>query len=269
MTAADRLYDYSVIAFNTSAASDNKIHDDAVASKLGFKGGLVPGVDVYAYMVHPVMEAFGVDFLERGTLSARFMTPVYDGLETSVKFDPSTGEVIVESAGILCASGQASLPETKAAIPDLADYPITEPPAERPEASDESMVAGQIFGSETIEVTEEGHLNYLKAIRETSSFYQDEKIIHAGYLLRRANRALTLNVELGPWIHVGSEVAHFGPARVGETLSTRSIVTANYEQKGHKFVDLDVFVLTSDDRPVVRIQHKSIYVPRQLREAAS
>jgi hypothetical protein len=41
---------YSVVAFNTATASTNKIHDDQVAQQLGFRGGLVPGVDVYAYL---------------------------------------------------------------------------------------------------------------------------------------------------------------------------------------------------------------------------
>ena len=43
---------YRVEAFNTAKESDNKIHDDAVARRFGFTGGLVPGVDVYAYMTH-------------------------------------------------------------------------------------------------------------------------------------------------------------------------------------------------------------------------
>ena len=40
---------YRVKARNTSSTSDNKIHDDAVAAKYGFRGGLVPGVTVREY----------------------------------------------------------------------------------------------------------------------------------------------------------------------------------------------------------------------------
>ena len=43
---------YRVSAFNTSKQSENKIHDDTVARRFGFSGGLVPGVDVMAYMMH-------------------------------------------------------------------------------------------------------------------------------------------------------------------------------------------------------------------------
>ena len=57
MTAA--LAPYHVEAFNTAKVSENKIHDDEVARKFGFRGGLVPGVDVYAYMTHLPVEALG------------------------------------------------------------------------------------------------------------------------------------------------------------------------------------------------------------------
>ena len=43
---------YRVEAFNTAKESENKIHDDTIARRFGFEGGLVPGVDVYAYMTH-------------------------------------------------------------------------------------------------------------------------------------------------------------------------------------------------------------------------
>ena len=44
----ERLEPYRVKAYNTAKLSENKMHDDSVALKYGFKGGLVPGVDVLA-----------------------------------------------------------------------------------------------------------------------------------------------------------------------------------------------------------------------------
>ena len=70
---------YRVSAYNTSKHSENKIHDDTVARKYGFSGGLVPGVDVLAYMLHMPVAKWGRDFLERGLIEARFVKPVYDG----------------------------------------------------------------------------------------------------------------------------------------------------------------------------------------------
>ena len=80
----ERLPEYRVKARNTPAHAENKIHDDAVARQYGFRGGLVPGVTVYAYLTHPLVEAFGAAWLERGTAEVRFVRPVLDGEEVTV-----------------------------------------------------------------------------------------------------------------------------------------------------------------------------------------
>jgi hypothetical protein len=77
--AAAALAPYCVEAFNTAKVSENKIHDDAVARRFGFGGGLVPGVDVYAYMTHLPVVRWGRAWLERGAAECRFQKPVYDG----------------------------------------------------------------------------------------------------------------------------------------------------------------------------------------------
>ena len=67
-----------VVAFNLAAASENKIHDDAVARRLGYHGGLVPGVAVYAYMAHMPVKRWGRAWLENGIAECRLRKPVYD-----------------------------------------------------------------------------------------------------------------------------------------------------------------------------------------------
>jgi len=78
------LPEYRVKARNTAESPENKIHDDAVARQYGFRGGLVPGVTVYAYLTHPLVAAFGAAWLERGTAAVRFVEPVLDGEELTV-----------------------------------------------------------------------------------------------------------------------------------------------------------------------------------------
>src|SRR4029450_7425254 len=84
LTGSRPMRTYRVVAHNTATASRNKIHDDEVARRYGFGGGLGPGVDVYAYMTRVPAEAWGGDWLARGSLRARFLTPVYDGDEVEV-----------------------------------------------------------------------------------------------------------------------------------------------------------------------------------------
>src|SRR3979409_1305243 len=117
---------YRVQAYNTSKLSENKIHDDAVARRFGFSGGLVPGVDVFPYMIHLPVAKWGRAFLERGLIEARFVKPVYDGELTDVTGEESNGvlSIAVESRGELCATGTASLsPATPAFL--LSDFAET------------------------------------------------------------------------------------------------------------------------------------------------
>ena len=77
---------------------------------------------------------------------------------------------------------------------------------------------------------------------------------------------LSTNVELGPWIHVESEVVHHGLVHHGELVSARARVAREWEHKGHRFVELEVVHL-ADDRLVASTRHVAIYRPRQVAEA--
>jgi acyl dehydratase len=85
---------YEVRAFNTAAASENKIHDDAVARRFGFHGALVPGVEVYAYMTHVPVARWGRAWLEGGAADCRFLKPVYDGAVARVTASAEHGGLV-------------------------------------------------------------------------------------------------------------------------------------------------------------------------------
>src|ERR1700760_1511135 len=106
---------YRVEAYNTAKQSENKMHDDTVARRFGFSGGLVPGVEVMAYMIHQPVARWGPAFLERGLIEARFVKPVYDGETADVRGEESNGvlSIEVESRGEVCATGMASLPDSR------------------------------------------------------------------------------------------------------------------------------------------------------------
>ncbi len=266
MSAAEKL-SHKVEAYNLSHASENKIHDDTIAQQLGFTGGLVPGVEVFAYATNPAVMQWGAAFLEKGRMQCRFAKPVYDGRIADVTARPTdanTLEITVESDGLLCATGQAQLPATGLTAPDPEDYAASLPPAERPPANETSLAIGTVLGTAPEELTADIADQYLADVRETATVYKDEAIAHPGWLLRLCNLALKDNVVLPPWIHVGSDMQFFSRAKVGETLSVRSVVTDNYERKGHRFVDMDCLILTSDMRPVAQVKHTAIYQLRHM-----
>jgi acyl dehydratase len=258
---------YSVEAFNASKESENKIHDDAVARRFGFRGGLVPGVDVYAYMTHLPVQRWGRAWLERGTAECRFIKPVYDGdIAVVTAAESATGlELQIESHGELCVSGRAALPLAPSAPPGpFEEAPSPPPPAMRPPAEESTLAVGTRFAINPLRITDEFAEDYLRTVRESEPLYGRDGLVHPGTILHIGNWALRHNVVLGPWMHVGSTVQHFAAARIGDELSARADVTANYERKGHRFVELDVLVYANRKTPIARIEHVAIYRPRQV-----
>ena len=262
---------YRVEAYNTAHFSENKIHDDEVARRYGFSGGLVPGVDVYAYMTHAALARWGRAWLERGSAECRFLKPVYDG-DTAVvtATEGAAGlELRIQSHGELCVTGRAALASEPA--PPPAAFSETslppEPPANRPRADETTLAVGTRLAIIPFRVTDEYAEEYLRTVRESDPLYTREGLVHPGTILHIGNWVLRHNVVLGPWMHVGSTVQHFAAARIGDELSARALVTANYERKGHHFVELDVLVYANRNTPAARLNHIAIYRPRQVAAA--
>ncbi len=259
--------EYRVPAHNMATASANKIHDDAVARDYGFAGGLVPGVEVYAYMTHPVVHRLGRDWLAAGSMQVRLRRPVYDGREVSVTTRVDDDEnralelVLHDDTSELCAEATARPVAPHTAV-DANAFLVAPLPQPRPPASAEALAAADPLGTVTKRFDADTAKTYLDGIGEHLPIYEDEGIAHPGWLLRRANRLLAANVELGPWIHVESDVTNLGLVRDGDVVSTRGRVARVWERSGHKFVALDVLV-TVDEQPVTYVRHTAIYEPRR------
>jgi acyl dehydratase len=256
----------TISAFNTATTSENKIHDDTVASRFGFTGGLVPGVDVFAYLAHAPVQHWGRAWLSHGAMRARFGKPVYDGEDATIVAQAAadTLALTLTARGETCATGEAQrhIEAAVPAIPRTAELP---PRELRPPASMDSLAPGRVLGTTRETYTAELGLKHLENTREDAALFDDGAIANPAYLLRRANYILAGNVRLGPWIHVESEVRLHGLLRAGDTLETRAVVAENVEKNGHLIVALD-FVILANEVLAMSGRHWAIYEPRQVRE---
>jgi hypothetical protein len=267
---------YRVAAKNTAVDSDNKIHDDAVAAKFGFRGGLVPGVIVYAYMTVPVVERFAGDWLERGSMQVKFHQPFYEGetvvIRAEIDDEAEPAKVIIKAEredGNVCATGLATINDDsrwlgEAVIGDFPEYPVPDFPA-RLMATRENLAPGALLGSftETIDLPA-AELNYLQSIDERLPvYYGANAVTHPGYLLGRANEIFVKNFKLNPWIHVGSDLINYSALRDGEELSIRGHLREVFERKGHEMVSMDLLLVADGKRIVQQVRHTAIYKIRE------
>jgi hypothetical protein len=274
------LISYTVEAYNTakygvqtrrpglSVVFENRVHDDDVAQLFGFAAGLVPGVDIYAYMTQAPVRRWGRAFLERGTITCRFLKPIYDREVVRVTAEETADglDLKLETRGELCATGRASLPVACAPLPAWDSFAALDPRPYKLPADESSLGVGDWLGSYAFQTPAEWAVGFLEDMREREALYANEWLIHPGQLLRMMNWAVIDNVLLVPWLFLGSTVHHLNVAPVGEPLGVRALITGNYERKGHRFVDLEGVVLSAG-RPVAHVLHTVIYQPRQAATA--
>lgn len=255
----DRPRPHVVRARNIDPASDNKIHDDDVARQLGFGGALVPGVELFAYLTHPLVEAWGEDFLAQGRIDVRFRRPVYDGEQVVATAEPQDGGSV--ALALTGPDGQArSVGQAWPVSPDrpqLSGFDDVALPVTLPPASPDSLRPGPL-GTVTEAVDTATSQRYLAAIGESLALYADRGVVHPGGLLRLVNAILVRNVELGPWIHTASSCRFLAVAPVPTTLVGRGRVTDNVERGGHRYVRYDALV-NAGEVPVLHVEHTAIY----------
>lgn len=256
---------YTVKAFNPSTESENRIHADDVAQAYGFRGGLVPGVTLWAYMVHPAVERHGPAFLDRGSMQLRFSQPVYDGdlIECVAGAVAAGGSSPLElrRGDDICVSGWAAVSDTAPAAFAPNDVPEAALPAERAPADEVTLAPGTVLGSLHATFRADRAGEFLDMISDTEPVYAADGVAHPGWLVWKANTVLVANVVLGPWVHVESTARHHGRVRDGDVVVTRARVADRFERKGHQFVDLSV-LHTVRGRPVMSIDHRAIYALR-------
>jgi acyl dehydratase len=248
---------------------ENKIHEDGLAKAMGFRGGLVPGVTVYSWMTHPVVEVLGPAWLERGTFSVRFSKPVYFDEDVTVSASVASRTEatvtlearVVDTKGETCGTATMGLPlGPMPAPPEVGAYPAEPLPAERPQVSRAILESCAALGTPELMLDERTAQDFLERVSETLTLYRGVAApAHPGLYLDLANRALSRNVRVSPWIHVESEGRHLGIARVGDRLEMRAKVKHLFEKKGHEFVELDLLLVAGGTRPIASIRHVAIY----------
>ena len=280
MIAEDPIRRRELVACNTAPDSENRMHGDE-ARRYGFSSGLVPGVEVLAYLAHDGVTTWGPGWLGAGRLSGRLIAPVYDGETVEVIATAATaaGDVVEASVrgtgdpvGVVRATAELSrltdgdrVELLARADPSTFDVAVPPDPADRPAAAAHLLEPGTALATQWATFRADRASSYLDEISETHPAFRTEGLAHPGWLLRFANWALSTTVRLGPWIHVSSDARFLDVVHDGGHLEVRARVIDRFERKGHQFVDLTALYLV-DDRAVALVDHRAIWEPRLAAE---
>jgi acyl dehydratase len=259
---------HTVRAHNAATASENKIHDDTVARRYGFAGGLVPGITVFGYLTRPVVEAWGEQWLRRGWMAARFRKPVYEGDDVTARGTVAAADgagglsaelEVCNSNGDVCAVASARLSDDPVVPPAVEDYPVAPLPPERHAPTPEAMAGVGVLGTVEAGFHAGRADDTLRLVGDDLPLYRQLNVAHPTWLLYFANTLLASNVALGPWIHTASTVQNLGLLHDGQRLSARGRVAALSQRTGNQLVDLDVLFVADGTDPVMQVRHSAIY----------
>ncbi|MBI4904654.1 MAG: hypothetical protein HY820_13515 [Acidobacteria bacterium] len=248
--------EYQVTAVNTATEHENRIHSDAVAVQYGFRGGLVPGVNIYGCLTVPVVRHWGEHWLNHGWMNVRFREPFYEGELVTVASALRNQEVIAITAGR--ASAEAGL--HREPIPALpAQHPL---PAERPSLSRALIQPGAPLGSLQTDLRET-NLRIVAALHDPLPHYN--VWAHPAVILGLANDILVRNFLLPAWIHTASEVHNYRAAPAGETVEVRGVIREAFEKKGHEFLTVEIAILSDKEDLFTSVRHTAIWQPRLVK----
>ena len=262
---------WSAQAFNQVPHSANQIHGDALAKEYGFTGGLVPGVTVSAYLIHPAVEAWGLPWLTRGCAHVRVGSPLYDEDMFRVRINEQSASAytaeLVRPGEIVCATAQVSLPEPEAVPPapvrrgdPLANFDYV-----GPAASFENWAALQHSGARALRYQWGGQHDMHSYLRDASLM---PALLQAGaggyanmsFILGCSNWILASNAYMNPWVHLETRSQNYRAIAAGTVIIAEMTVVDFYAKKGHEFVDVSVALFDESDAACLSaIELRAIY----------
>lgn len=230
-----------VRARNLPEHADNPIHTDVGARAEGFPSALVAGVTTYAYLTHPLVAAWGVDWLTRGGGEVRFRAPVFADAE--MRCEPSAAsDPVTVTVEAVCPDQERNPRVTFAAVRDSGA-----PPARR---------SGEELPSRRFTLGTEFPADYAERAGDDLSVYRDHGIAHPVTWPQIANRIFSTDLVDGSWIHTRSIVRHHAVGVLGTTVDVHATVIDRFEQGGTRaIVDL---VIEHDGRPIATLEHEAI-----------
>ncbi len=239
-TAEPTFEAWPVIARNLPEHADNPIHTDVGARAAGFAGALVAGVTTYAYLTHPIVAAWGRDWLEHGGAEVRFRAPVFADRTIACVPDPVDDATVTVGAVDLTEQRNP-----RAVVHATADAgPPPDPRPGEPLPSRRYTLAGR-YGAD-----------YGVRAGDDFDLYERERIVHPAVWPAIANNVFATDLVRGAWIHTRSAIRHHAAAPAGAVVDVYATVVDRFERGGTRAVaDLRIEL---DSTPVVTIEHEAI-----------
>jgi hypothetical protein len=260
----------SVTARNRISDPRKKMHDPAVAQRMGFADGLVPGTVLYGYLLRPILARFGRDWLSGVVCDLDLPRPVTDGEALTIRIQPADGAMprALRAAAVRDDGKPVATLATTAPAPfpkpdPRYRLPSGAPPDHSRPLERDMLVAQNPFAAMVWTPSPKEQAGFCAEVEESLPLFHDEApvAVHPALIVRKANDTLVHQFRADFSIHVASRIVHHAPLLVGKPVEIRAVPEELWERNGHAYVRLYVAMLTGG-RLAVELNHTLIYRPR-------
>lgn len=264
MNGQREAFEYRLVARNDVPDSWNPIHRDDYARSLGYPGGLVAGVTLYAYASDAAVRAMGEGWLERGYGEINFRRPVFDGEELVIRAEPAAEEDwrITLKSGEVRAEALAGPYREHIRADDLERDDTVEP---RVMVKDAAMTGAPLKRADDRLYTRAELEHFLQAAglegTPLAAALLSRGLVSPSVLAALPFTLLWRNYPYSVVIHTGSATEWVSPARLDRTLYSWGRVEEAYERKGRFYVKQRVLTADSEGNVVARMLHTGAYEP--------
>ena len=256
------------IARNPPGASDNLIHDDMEAQKYGYKGALVPGVTLYAYMTQLILPVLGEQWLQSGYATLRCLRPVYEGDALTCVLDAFATTSDTLTVRCLTASGAVAADMTATLLaperPPMSTVATDAPASPLPLLTPATVPLHQPLSTLVVHLGGDEASAYARETYDESPLLlgvTGKQAAAPGWLAGRQARTLRHNFRYGPSIHTASRIWHLAAGPVPAEYQTGGEIVETFERNGHHYLVFNALT-RADGRPVCHILHTVIYQVR-------
>ncbi len=237
------------------------VHEDSVARAQGYRAALIPGAFVYDYATRLATRGWGMDWITRGAMGARFRRPVYDGDELVVTAEPA-GEfedgpkvdlTVRNAQGEAVLLGWMALPAAPFDPPDVATLTFAPFVTPKPTLALSDVAPGLRFFTEDRLWREEDAAISRAAMGNREPVYAERGVAHSACMVRLTMRDVLTSYKfpLAP-VFTEVETRNLAALRPGYRIETAARIVDVFERRGRHYFQSEEYLVADRSRILAR-----------------
>src|SRR5262245_47217288 len=242
---------YRAIARHPEDKPYNKMHEDGLPQKLGFRGAFVLGVALYGYMTRALVGSLSETWLNRAVIEVKFLRPVCPGdrirMETTAAADDASSQAFdvtmynETNGNEVSARLRSSLPSPFPGVDATANEKPNEwegPVTQR--RTWDTVVTGKAYRSLRLTLSASDNEFWTNALDDDVPLYRDDgrPPLHPAHVLRLIQLGYSNQFIGESAVHSSSRAVVRRMLRIGDPVHVLTVPLAKWEKKQNHWLTI-------------------------------